>query len=135
AIPSPMPRVPPVTSATRVMGVGGNGAYGANGTTTEQRRNGDKTVAAAPSARLCCSVSLWSCGSLRRLRDLWAEEGGIGRPLSKALHIQRRLARVVVAPLAGLAARRGGSRRHRVPPIPPVIDRMPHPPLLRSGHA
>src|SRR5262249_41767180 len=81
AIPRPMPRVPPVTRATR--------------------------------------------SGMR-----WTEEGQVRRVFGEALHIERRFARVIVAPLARLTARNPGAWRHVVPTVRPVIDGMQQQPLV-----
>ena len=52
------------------------------------------------------------------------EERQVRPALGEPLHVQRRLAQVVVAPLARLAARRSRARRHVVPSVRPVIDRV-----------
>ena len=52
------------------------------------------------------------------------EASRYGRALGEPLDVERRFARVVVAPLARFAARRRGAGRHVVPAVRPVIDRV-----------
>src|SRR5262245_16199258 len=78
-MPSPMPRVPPVTSA----------------------------------ARLAMS-----------------KECQVRRPLCEPFDVQRCLARVVIAPLARFAPWNLRSRRHVIPAVRTVIDRMHHESLM-----
>ena len=92
AMPRPMPRVPPVTSAR------------------------------------ASSVTVTRVAVLAGPKNV-----RYGAPSASRLHVQRRLARVVVAPLARLAARRPRAGRHVVPAVRPVIDRVQQQTLMIGG--
>src|SRR6187397_18375 len=60
-----------------------------------------------------------------------AKKREVGPAFGDALHVERGLADVVIAPLARFAARGRGPLGHVVPPVRPVIDGVEQQPLVR----
>src|SRR6266542_4196637 len=131
AMPSPMPRVPPVTSATRT---GAPSCAGFSGvvicdTDTSQ---GDGVLPlrdCPPSA----TVRRWRApqrGPTARLSCARTEEREIRFAAGLPQHVERGLAQMIIAPLAGLAAGRARARWNEIPPVRIVIHRVQQQPLM-----